>query len=279
MSSTEEFKPITIPIDSTLNQRLGGVYIGARQSRIGFESSTVTRLCNLETYIEGDFAGEQSGLAFRMRHAYGKIAFWTIGHTWTTFMDLDALPYTVDFEGPNSSLLKRQDLIRYERKLGTEWSVGLSFENPSADFNNPFDSLQIIRQSDVDIPIRVRYIKNWGHVHLAGITRVLSYVTAFSDQNTLKGYGISASGRINLQRGNGIYFQYFYGNGISGYVNGLSGQKLDALPNTSTGKLELIATYGGYFSYQYRISEQWKTNIVLGNNGILNLVFQPENAF
>ena len=41
----------------------------------------------------------------------------------------------------------------------------------------------------------------------------------------------------------------------------------------------MITTYCGYFSYQYRISERWKTNIVLGNNGILNPVFQPENAF
>lgn len=150
INNTEGFNPYDIIQDSILNQQIQGFFVGARQSRIGFESKIKTPIGLLQTYIEGDFAGDATGYAFRLRHAYGKLQYWTVGQTWSTFTDLEAIPFTVDRDGPNSLTYVRQGLIRYERSFANKYEAALSIENPKKDFVNPFDSLNLDLQRDVD---------------------------------------------------------------------------------------------------------------------------------
>lgn len=88
LKSAEGFLTYEIPVDPHLNKNYTGLYAGARQSRLGMETRINSKIGLLRTYIEGDFAGSNYPLAFRLRHAYGQIGFWTLGHplqTWLPF--------------------------------------------------------------------------------------------------------------------------------------------------------------------------------------------------
>jgi len=67
----------------------------ANRSRLGFTSTTPSSLGEVTAKVEGDFLGG----TLRLRHGYGTIGPVLAGKTWSTFLDLDALPETVDFTG------------------------------------------------------------------------------------------------------------------------------------------------------------------------------------
>ncbi len=96
------------PLDKDQPQR-GKTRFTAETSRLGFETSTPTMLGAFMTRVEADFysygAGNRNHL--RLRHAYGEVAGFLIGQTWSTFMDLDDLPETVDFNVPPGATFRR----------------------------------------------------------------------------------------------------------------------------------------------------------------------------
>ncbi len=67
-------------------------------------------------FIETDFYGTSSAL--RLRHAYGTWGGLLAGQTWTTFMDDDNLPRTIDFEAPTAFAQIRQAQARWTQKAG-----------------------------------------------------------------------------------------------------------------------------------------------------------------
>ena len=80
LEGTEGFIPYNIPVDSFRNVNSTGLYIGARQSRFGLEAEKLTKLGPVRAYIETDFAGSEGQYNLRLRHAYGQIAFVTVGY-------------------------------------------------------------------------------------------------------------------------------------------------------------------------------------------------------
>ena len=98
------------PLAST-NPSTGKNVLTGQTSRFGFETSTPMGNGAFNTKIEADFYGycgsECNRNRLRLRHAYGEYAGWLIGQTWSTFMDLDNLPETVDFNGPPGATSRR----------------------------------------------------------------------------------------------------------------------------------------------------------------------------
>lgn len=113
--------------------RTGQTYLHARTSRVGIEASTPTAHGPLAVKVEGDFNNDpRTGTSavygtlgniytqqatnsynFRLRHAYGQFGGLLVGQTWSTFMDVDNSPETVDFNGPVGSTSLRQPQLRY----------------------------------------------------------------------------------------------------------------------------------------------------------------------
>lgn len=114
-------------------KRSGETYLHARTSRIGIEAATPTQYGLLMAKVEGDFNNDPrtgnsavygslaniytqqatNSYDFRLRHAYFQLGSWLVGQTWSTFMDIDNTPETVDFNGPIGSTFVRQPQIRY----------------------------------------------------------------------------------------------------------------------------------------------------------------------
>jgi hypothetical protein len=69
----------------------------------------------LRIYTEYDFFDDStsSAMKFRARHFYGQAWNFLIGQTFSAFMDVDAFPDVVDYQGPNGIVNRRQPQIRY----------------------------------------------------------------------------------------------------------------------------------------------------------------------
>ena len=277
LKSTEGFLTYEIPVDPLLNKNYTGLYAGARQSRLGMETSINSKIGLMRTYIEGDFAGSSYPLAFRLRQAYGQIGFWTFGHTWSTFSDLAAIPRTVDLEGPNSGVFVRHGLIRYERRADElEW--GVSLENPRKDFENPYDSLGIDLQQSFDIAARLRMEPgDLGHFQFAVLFREIFYSHP-TGPKYLSGFGFQLSGRINTSEKTRLSFQGVYGNAISRYITTLEGRGLDVYPRPD-GIMDPLRSSGSYLAFEYFWKRNWSFSAIAGMVYLWYPREQPDDSF
>ena len=126
-----------VALNGTTNDRRNGIFRAhARQSRFWIKTWTPTDWGELATHVEADFEGgggnevisNSSGL--RARHLYGRLGPVLAGQTWTNFMDVSALPETIDFGGPVASFI-RQAQLRYTHAFGgSGLTLSLAIENP-----------------------------------------------------------------------------------------------------------------------------------------------------
>lgn len=241
------------------------------QSRLFLKLVGNTELGRLIAYIETDFRGGSGGL-LHLRQAYVNFKNILIGQTWSTFMDLDGTPYTLDFEGPNSMISIRQPMVRYTLPFTSKLSLEAAAEVPSISYSSRRSMTpQSFPQSVPDIPARLIYSSGFGHVQLAAVLRTLIVPdTLVNGSNHSVGYGFAFSGSIHLPAGFKFQYQATYGKGISHYINGLKNRGLDLLYNPETRSTSLVPIWGGYVN----LARTW------GRNGIFtsNLLYGLANA-
>lgn len=74
-----------------------------------------TRLLgDFTVYTAGNFRGGDK--TFQLRNAYMSFRNITVGYTYGGFMDLGALPSTIDFQGPNGATFYRATQLSYTYK-------------------------------------------------------------------------------------------------------------------------------------------------------------------
>ncbi len=153
----------------------GKTALTAQTSRFGFETSTPTAKGAFHTVVEGDFyaycGSECNRNRFRLRHAYGEYAGWTIGQTWSTFMDLDDGPETADFNGPIGQPFSRPVQVRYTYALANGFTFKGALENPTDGAHRP-NLVLVASKSFDDGGINARFIsmeQRWGSQSKSGI--------------------------------------------------------------------------------------------------------------
>ncbi len=279
MESSDGFLPYDIPIGEEEIKNLSSVYIGARQTRLGIEGTANTKVGQLKSYIEVDFASSGSSI-WRLRHAYAEWNYFKLGYTWSTFMDNASLPNTVDFEGPNSALVKRHGVIRYEKKFGLKSIIGVSLESPESDYYNPEDSLinQKNIQDNFDVVLRYKQYNDSRHFQVAGMWRRISYIEQ-KEMSTLYGWGILLSSAMRLSQKQKLYVQYSFGKGIAHYFVGFGDRQLDAVYDSNSQTMRLKSINGGFVSYNYNAFSKYNFSITYGLSFVKNYSFEPSTAF
>ncbi len=151
------------PLNGT-NPDSGKTALTAQTSRFGIETSTPTALGPIHTQLEADFyaycGSECNRDRLRVRQAYGEYAGWLIGKTWSTFMDLDDGPETVDFNGPIGMPFSRPVQIRYTYNTPTGASFKAALENPSDGAQRPNLVLFASKSYDSGAAFNVRFISH-----------------------------------------------------------------------------------------------------------------------
>lgn len=224
--------------------------ITADQSRLNFDLRTPTDFGIMRAFIEGDFAG--SGDTFRMRHAFGQWRHMLAGKTWSTFMDPDASPEELDFEGLNGRINVRQAQVRFMPTFGKDYELQFALEDPNPEIQN---GSGVTRTPDMVVAGRFQP-RDRLHVKLALLVReIRGQDTTTGDVEKQWAWGTSLSGRYmtpRLDARDSLLFQLNYGDAIGRYVNDLSSiGNYDGIFDPANSDLQLFTVTSGYVSWQH----------------------------
>ncbi|CAN7176986.1 porin [Acidovorax sp. LjRoot74] len=232
------------PLGDTRN---GKTSLTAQTSRFGFETSTPTAVGTFNTKIEADFyaycGAECNRNRLRLRHAYGEYAGWLIGQTWSTFMDTDNLPETVDFNGPPGATFRRPTQIRYTYNNPSLAKFQFAVEEPTDGARSP------------NLVARVDKAYDWGNVN----ARLMSHeqrVSGVSKRGT--GFGLGAGYKITGTTTLMAQYTRLDGDGDGAYLVGTNYPVLDG------GTVRLDKSHGVVLGLSNVFSEQLRGTVSLG---------------
>jgi DcaP outer membrane protein len=287
-----------LPLKGTLaHERTNRDYLTGRTSRFGVEAATPTRFGVLSAKIEGDFNNEPrlgntaqyvngsggsralatqqqtSSYGFRIRHAYGSFGGLLAGMTWSTFMDVDNSPETLDFNGPIGATFIRQPQIRYTYFTPGWGNFSVALENSSSYVLNTSEAAAPGSLSRMpDLVARWDRGFDWGSMSARAVTdeiRVHGIVEEPSADNpepasvrgTRRGWGVGSTAFVKA-RGGADYLSVAltYGDGIGRYLNYIEGAFYD--PQTNWIRLERAV--GVVAGYQLKWSDRLRVNMVYG---------------
>lgn len=225
----------------------GKTSLTAQTSRFGFETSTPTSVGTFNTKIEADFyaycGSECNRNRLRLRHAYGEYAGWLIGQTWSTFMDVDNLPETVDFNGPPGATFRRPAQIRYTYHNPNLAKFQFAVEEPADGARSP------------NLVARADKAYDWGNVNV----RLLSHeqrVNGVSKRGM--GFGLGAGYKITGTTTLMAQYTRMDGDGDGAYLVGTNYPVLDG------GTVRLDKSQGVVLGLSNVFSEQLRGTISLG---------------
>ena len=291
----DTFVPSLIPVSGPSEDRDGRTRFLARQSRINIDVRRPdTPWGTFHAFVEGDFFGGggnqrvSNSDGFRLRHAYGELGNLLVGQTWSTFMDVAALPGTLDFSGPGGQSFIRQGQVRWTQIITPELSLAFALENPEGDVldtdgdrttgaGNPINLDEY-----PDAVVRGRYSGAWGHLQSGLLLRQISVDNdaGFAEDET--GYGVNVSGAIktpSLGRNDAFMFQVNYGDGIGRYILDIAGSGADAVIDSRRNRLQTLDAWGGYVAFEHWWGHALRSALVGSYVHLDNLRIQGPNTF
>ena len=273
-SPTDNFTDLTFQPLNDSGAQTGRTKLTAETSRLGFETSTPAAGGELKTKLEMDFYsyGSDNRNRIRLRHAYGEYGGWLIGQTWSTFMDLDDLPETVDFNGPIGAPFSRRMMVRYayaDAKAGYKFTVALE---------DPQDQAQLgaVNSANERLPeLVLRYDQTfgWGAVNVRGLTHEKRSAT-----QTKRGYGVAVGGNYKLSDKDLLMVQYTR---VDGDVDQLYGSNGYAI--AGDGTISFDRNQGLVFGYARAFSQRLRGTAAFGMNkastaAAVDALFMPNAA-
>ena len=259
------YVPALTPIGGSSTSRFDS---HARQSRFFFGTSTdlgdgeklTGRLeFDMMTSSNGNDERTTNGYSPVIRHAFVTYKNWTVGQTWSNFMDLQSLPDTLDFVGnADAAVFIRQAQIRY-----TSGNFSIALENPESTIT-PFGGGARITTDDNATPdITLGYNMKSGNAsfRVGALLREIAIDDGLYD-DSVTSYGISVSGKVNLANKDDIRFTFNHGKGLGRYVglNTVNGAVLTG--NTNAAELEAITTTTFSVAYRHLWNEKWRSSFM-----------------
>ena len=270
----------------------------ANTSLVSLDIRARTPIAPLRLAFNTSFAQVGPGFGFHPNFAYAQLGGLTFGFSNSAFMDVDATPFTLDFEGPNALVYEKHAVLSYAFGLvhrpEARLYLTISIEQPvegvraTGGYENRFYA--------PDGVLALRFEGGFGHVQLAGLARGLGLQTSRGRDNLYAfGFGGSLTTAIRLWRGANLVGGVTAGRGISAYLNDLGGLNDDAVIDAD-GELTPIAGLGAYggltvgwtdflsstLSYGYLVLDDAGEVAALGGAGFrytnyaaLNLVCRP----
>jgi hypothetical protein len=276
----ERFIPASIPIPAP-TANVSNSTVSVRPSRINVDFLVpFEKERSLRFFLELDFFGSSSTTP-RLRHAYAQGKNLLIGQTFSNFMDVDAGPDTLDFQGPNSWVSIRNPQMRYTHRFSKSTTASISIEKPSSDV--AFKTVDFSAQPNSPSPdgtVQLRHEAGFGHVQIAALFRDISAFLPDGRSDSVFGWGINLAGLFKVAGKDAFVYQGAYGNGIERYINDTSGLGIDAaVVSKQDPRLEAvpaIATYGGYQHFWFA---KLRSSAVYGFLQAENTAAQVSSAF
>jgi hypothetical protein len=240
----------------------------ARQSRFFFATSTdlgngekmTGRLeFDMMTSTNGNDERTTNGYSPVIRHAFVTYKNWTVGQTWSNFMDLQSLPDTLAFVGnADAAVFIRQAQIRY-----TTGNFSVALENPESTVGQFGTGARITTDDNATPDVTFGYNFKAGNAsfRLGGLLRQIAIDDGTYD-DTVTSYGVSFSGKVNLANNDDIRFTLNHGKGLGRYVglNTINGAVLT--DSTNAADLEAIDVTTFSVAYRHLWNDKWRSTFL-----------------
>jgi len=280
-SPSDNFTDLSFqPLDNSGVQQ-GRTKLTAETSRLGFETSTPLPGGALKTKLEMDFYayGSDNRNRIRLRQAYGEYGGWLIGQTWSTFMDLDNLPETVDFNGPVGAPFSRRTMVRYayaDEKAGSKWTLALEDPQDQAQLG----TISSANERWPELVMRYDQTLGRGALNLRALTHEKRSAT-----QSRRGYGLAVGGNFKLSDKDLLMAQYTHVDGDVDQLYGSNGYAIAADGAISFDRNQgLVLGYARAFSARLRGTAAYGMNRATSAAGadnrrlqelFINLIYAP----
>jgi hypothetical protein len=265
------YVPSLIPVGGAAESAKWDMH--ARQSRFFITSDTMLEngkkiSGRFEFDMMGTTIGDQrtsNGYAPEIRHAFINYDGWTFGQTWSTFMDVNALPDSLDFVGTtDGTVFVRQAMVRY-----TTGGFQVALENPETTVTPLGGGARLVTDDNSvpDLVLRYNHTADWGGLTVAALTRQLSYQQAPVD-DSVQASGVSLSGKYNLSKTDDLRFAVTYGD-VGRYLSLNTAN--DAAINANN-QLTAISSVGYTLAYKHAWNDQWRSSFFYSAQHIDNPV-------
>jgi len=277
----DAFIPSTIPVPQVSS--VSNFNTSIRESRLSADFRIpVSDVGTARLFMQFDFFGSNGATTPRLRHLYAQVDNILVGQTNTAFMDPDAWPDIVEFQGPTSGLLARPPQIRYSFLLGKGMSGAVSVEQPVSDISFSVNGAAAVPTTPApDAAVHFRYEGERGHVQLSSVFRQLAVqLPNGGPQESTLGWGVSLTSTLRTFGRDALNYQVAYGNGISRYAGDTGGLGLDAAPRTQTDlTLKALPLFAPWISYQHWWTRSVRSSATFGLAKLQNTEFQPGNTY
>jgi len=269
--NTDSFVTSSIPIPSVVGVNNSTVSIRPTRLSLDFRVPSA-KVGEVRFYLEGDLFGTNSTTP-RLRHAYAQVRNFLIGQTFSNFMDPDAFPDTLDFQGPNGMVSVRNPQLRYGFALSPSTTLYLSLEKPSSDiaFKTPEFSAQP-NAPGPDGAIRLRQEFERGHFQVAGIFRSIAAFVPDGRSDSVFGWGVNASAGVKTFDKDNLILAVAAGHGISRYLQDTSGLGIDAEASSATS-LKATPAVGVEAAYQHYWKKSLRSSAIYSYAAVNNTSF------
>jgi hypothetical protein len=272
--------------------RTGHFRMHGRNSRLNFHTHTDLDKHFVKTLIQADFGGTNNILRddgvsrasatttnsynFRLRQAYINVDDrFLIGQASTNYTDREAVPETLEFNGPTGNNNLRQPQLRYTHQFTHPLSLAVALENPSTTYADETGRFRDEaggkggsggdgQSAHPDLTMQLKYKKDIWHVSLRGVYRQLRIKRTQNPSFHAKksAWGLGLSGKV--QASNRLAFSAIVnaGKGMGRYIYDMAGYC--AVFDSSKKIMSTISAYSATLGAQWKWNESWRSNIAYG---------------
>ena len=213
-------------------------------------------LGDFEVFTSANWRG--NGLGLELQNAYMRTKYMTIGYTVGSFMDLAAVPVTIDYGGPCGMTFYRSTQVQFRYGFDFGLSMGIALEAPDVEATEN-ENISLGAQRMPHVPLFLQYnFMNMpdNHIRLGAILRDISYTDKVTGHDSDKlGWGTQASilstiGKLQFKG------QFTIGEGIGSLVNNISNVGVDMVPDPkSPGKAIFLRCLAWYAGMQFNFTD------------------------
>ena len=251
----DAFLPSAIPFGAAERE----ARLNARASQFNAILQAPTRWGELTALAQADLFAYEEGARPNVTQFAMRLGEWlAVGKTYSTFMDDEAWPTTLDYNGPSGAVFARQIVLRGSVPLGEKLRFDAAIEDPQADASAGGPGLAVSASAErPDLAARLRFSGERLHAQLGALSRSVTFSSSTGSSRRVDGWGVSASAGVGIGADDRLLVQWTRGEGIGRYFNdGLSsiGAVFDA-----GGRLEPLRLTGAYLYYERKWAERWNT--------------------
>lgn len=255
----------------------GTFSLTAELTRLNFDARVNVGETKLRGYVEFDFSGD----LFKWRHGYlswsGSAGELTAGKTWSTLMDLQAIPDGLGEPTVSGFIFTRQAQIRYSRALSKSVKVAVAAED-SASNDVAAPEPVLTRSGYPDLIGTLSFGSAARHVQVGGLVRSVEYDPNDAPGDKATGWGVHLSAHTNLGERDRIFGAFAYGEGLGRYLVGIT-PSAGAFIDLDSGHVLVRQNTGGFAGVRHTWNTSCRSSLVYSYAQAENDPRQPAGAF